>query len=435
MALSLLFMVVYGATNRLAGHRGRLASWVLPVDRRVPFVPWTIVPYLSIDGLFVAAPFLCRDGRERRRLGGQMATAIVVAGACFLALPLRFAFARPPAVGWAGDVFTVFRLMDGPYNQFPSLHVALAVILGVHYGRHARSALRPVVCGWFVLITASTVLTWQHHVVDVAGGLALGWLCLHLFPAEGGGGHVNRRVGAYYAAGAVALVVAATLLRPWGAVLLWPAVAVGVMAAECWGTAVVAHRKAGGQVSRRTRLVMLPVLFGQRLSWHHYARRSRPWDEVAEGLWVGRVLRPAEAAAAVAAGVAAVVDLTPDFDAPPAFRGVDYLNVPVPDLTPPTAAELATAVAYIAGHRRAGRTVYVCCKAGYSRSAATAAAYLVSAGLAPSAEAAVAAMRDRRPGLIVRPEAEAAVGRALDGPQPAIAGEPGLSLTAAGPAV
>jgi membrane-associated phospholipid phosphatase/rhodanese-related sulfurtransferase len=405
-ALGLLFLLVYGGTNQLTAHRGHVGSWVLPVDHHVPFVPALLLPYLSIDLFFVAAPFLCRDDRELRRLAGRMSMAVLVAGACFLAVPLRFAFARPPA----NALFEAFRGLDGPYNQFPSLHIALLVVLTVHYGRHARGVLRGLLYGWFALIAASTVLTYQHHVIDVAGGAALGWLCLFVFPDDRGGRHVNRRIGAACAAGAVALVAVAAVLRPWGAALLWPAVSMGVMAAECFGTGAVAHRKLGGRVAGRTKLLMAPVRAAQWLSWRYYARRSRPWDAVADGVWVGRVLRPAEAASAVVAGASAALDLTPDFDAPPAFRAVPYLNLPVPDLTAPTVAELLAAAAFIAEQRRAGRTVYVCCKAGYSRSATAAAAYLVSAGIAASADDAVAQMARARPGLIVRPEARAAIG-------------------------
>ncbi len=416
LVLCALFLLVYGGTNLLTAHRGHVGSWVLPIDRHVPFVPLLIVPYLSIDLFFVPAPFLCDDDRERRRLAGRMGMAVVVAGACFGAMPLRFAFDRPTG----HPAFDLFHRLDGPFNQFPSLHIALLVVLGVHYHRHTRGLLRVALQGWFAAIAASTVLTYQHHVVDVAGGLALGWLCLFVFPDHGTGDHLNRRIGACYGTGAIALVAIGGWYRPWGALLLWPAVALGIMAAECFGAGAVAHRKVDGRVSRRTRLLMAPVRAGQWLSWRHYARRSRPWDVVAEGVWLGRVLRPAEATEAVAMGVAAVVDMTGDFHAPPAFRSVEYLNLPVPDLTAPTAAQLATAAAFIADHRAAGRTVYVCCKAGYSRSAAAVAAYLVRAGLATSADEAIAQMARRRPGLIVRPEARRAIA-ALADPQAAMA--------------
>ena len=68
-------------------------------ERAIPFVPFMILPYLSIDLFFVAAPFLFSQERELRVFVTRVATAIIVAGLCFLVLPLRFAFPRPPAEG------------------------------------------------------------------------------------------------------------------------------------------------------------------------------------------------------------------------------------------------------------------------------------------------------------------------------------------------
>ena len=64
-------------------------------ERFIPFVPLMIIPYLSIDLFFVAAPFLCRSERELATFSKRIAAAIVVAGICFLLFPLRFAFERP----------------------------------------------------------------------------------------------------------------------------------------------------------------------------------------------------------------------------------------------------------------------------------------------------------------------------------------------------
>ena len=54
---------------------------------------------------------------------------------------------------------------------------------------------------WFVLIALSAVLTYQHHILDVVGGFALGAYCLYFFP-DSSTPHLpsvgNRRVAFYY---------------------------------------------------------------------------------------------------------------------------------------------------------------------------------------------------------------------------------------------
>ncbi|MBA3962057.1 MAG: phosphatase PAP2 family protein [Chthoniobacterales bacterium] len=107
-----------------------------------------------------------------------MTTAILVAGIFFLIIPLRYGFARTHAEGWSSALFAWFLTMDAPFNLFPSLHAALWLLLLDVYARQLRGLVRLIVLAWFALIGASPLLTHQHHVIDIAGGLALGAACL-----------------------------------------------------------------------------------------------------------------------------------------------------------------------------------------------------------------------------------------------------------------
>jgi hypothetical protein len=164
--LSLLFLAVYGSINWFSSQRSDVGTLYFEWERYIPFVPWMIVPYMSIDLFFIAAPFLCNDRAELRALSRRIPFAIVVAGICFLLFPLRFALERPSAEGWLGMVFDWFRSMDQPYNLLPSLHIALRTILAATYVRHTKRLLRMASHVWFSLIGISTVLTHQHHVLD-----------------------------------------------------------------------------------------------------------------------------------------------------------------------------------------------------------------------------------------------------------------------------
>src|SRR5262249_16827 len=181
-----------------------VGTWYFEWERHIPFVPLMILPYMSIDLFFVAAPFLCRDKRELRTLARRISFAIVAAGICFLLLPLRFAFHPPKPCAWLGAVFAPFRTLDRPPNLFPSLHITLQIILADTYVRHTRGLVRLAVWVWFSLIGLSTVLTYQHHVVDVAGGVGLAVWCFYLFREEPTQSRVVRdlRIASYYGLGA-----------------------------------------------------------------------------------------------------------------------------------------------------------------------------------------------------------------------------------------
>jgi membrane-associated phospholipid phosphatase len=414
VALSLLFVGVYNTTNWLASQRDDLPSWRFDWEERIPFVELMIVPYFSIDLFFVVAPFLCSDRRELRLFSKRIALAIVVAGVIFLLFPLKLAVVRPPASGMIGEFFNWFREYELPYNLCPSLHIALRTILADLYARHTFGLTRWAAHGWFFLIGLSTVLTYQHHVIDVVGGFVLAAVCFYVvretplrLPVER-----NERVGRFYAIGGAIFLVAAWGLLPWGWLLLWPAIAMGLVAAAYFSLGPAIYAKHNGRVPLSTRVLFAPVLLGQWLSWLYYRRQCRAWDEVAPHVWIGRQLTEWEAREAVGAGVVAVVDLTAEFSAPRAFLEVEYRNFAVLDLTAPPRELVAEAVAFVREQSARG-VVYVHCKIGYSRSAAIVGSYLIATGEAPTADEAMARLRAVRPSIVIRPEAERVIRNAV----------------------
>jgi membrane-associated phospholipid phosphatase len=410
LLLSILFVAVYGATGWLTSLRGHVGTWSFEWERNIPFVPWLIVPYMSLDLFFVAAPFLCADRAELRAFQRRMTAAILAAGAIFLVMPLQFAFARPQPAGWTGPIFAILHGFDRPYNMFPSLHIAIWMILAGTYHRHSTGALRWLLHGWFGLIGLSTVLTYQHHVIDIAGGFVLALFCYYLIQEHEARQPVtiDSRIGIRYAGGAAVFAALGVWLAPWSLPLLWPAASLTIVACAYFGFHAGITRKQNGRLPLVSRVVLAPWLVGQQLSLMYYRRQAASWNEVVPNVWIGRKLNDRDAALAVQRGVTAVVDLTSEFSEARPFHSIAYLNLPILDLTAPTPEQLRTGVDFISAHRDAG-VVLVHCKIGYSRSAAVVGSWLLDAGLAATPEAAVARIRAARPGLVVRPEAWAAL--------------------------
>lgn len=410
VGLSILFIVVYGGCNWITSQRQDVGELYFPWERFIPFVPVMIVPYLSIDLFFVTAPFLCHTNRELSVFSKRIIAAILVAAIGFLLFPLRFAFDRPHASGVIGAAFDWFRNMDLPYNQLPSLHLALRTILAEHYAQHSRGFWRGASHFWFFLVGLSALLTYQHHLMDVVTGLALGVYCIYFIPETRLSPHVisNPRVAGYYAAGTLAATGLMIWFWPWGALLLWLVISLGIVAAAYlrWGSTV--FQKNNGRLHWSARLVLGPCLLGQYLSLLYYRQQCRPWNEVTPNVWIGRVLNDREAIALVRRGVTAVLDLTAEFSEAKAFLAVNYKNIPILDLTAPVTEKLGEMAKFIDHESRRG-IVYVHCKIGYSRTAAAVAAYLLQTGKANSILEAIAMLRQTRPTIVVRPEVMSAL--------------------------
>ena len=132
----------------------------------------------------VGAPFLCESRNELRVFAQRIAFAILVAGVCFLLIPLQYSAVRPQPSDWTGAIFRFLHFFDQPYNLLPSLHITFRTILAAFYAKHTKGVMRLASHVWFVLIGFSTLLTYQHHIVDVVGGFVLAAICFYLFREE-----------------------------------------------------------------------------------------------------------------------------------------------------------------------------------------------------------------------------------------------------------
>ena len=410
--LSILFVIVYGSCNWITAHRAHVGMFYFEWERGLPFVPFLIPAYLSLDLFFIGAPFLCKTSDELRTFARRITAAILVAGICFLLFPLRFAFERPHAAGVVGFIFDRFRSLDAPYNLVPCLHAALLLLVADVYMRHLRGWFRTVSIGWFVLIALSPVLTYQHHVIDILGGILLALACFYFLPeaAQPWPAVRNARAGVYYLCGASFFLALAFTFRGWAICLLWPAFAVATVGASYFGFGRNIYRKTNGRLPWIVRVLLAPCLLGQYISLYYYRRRGPLWDPVTPRVWIGGRLSNRQAQDVVLRGVRAVLDLTAEFSEPKCFRDVCYRNIPVPDLTAPNQKQLVEMAQFIGDQTRHG-IVYVHCKIGYSRSAAAVAAYLLYADKVRSTGEAFAIIRQARPSVVIRPEVIAGLDR------------------------
>ncbi|SPA49958.1 phosphatase PAP2/dual specificity phosphatase family protein [Cupriavidus taiwanensis] len=416
------FFSSYGFANWLASQRADVPSFYYEWERGIPFLPWTIVPYWSIDLLYGISFFLWRSRAALLTHVKRLVLAQLVSVACFIAFPLRFSFARPAADGLPGQLFTLLGGFDLPFNQAPSLHISLLVILWVAFAAHLRGGWRWLLHGWFALIGVSVLTTWQHHLIDVPTGALVGWLCVYLLPmrlpaaAAGVPDARTRQLSRRYGVGALVALLCAVLAVGASVtlafLLLWAALALACVARIYALTAPAWFQKDGdGTMAPGARWVLAPYLLGAFLNSRWWTRRAPQASAIAPGVWVGRYPTPSELRAL---GADAVLDLSAELPRAATLPGLAYRCVPVLDLTVPTPQQLAQAVAQLDALQRQGRRVLVSCALGYSRSALVAAAWLARRQGQRDAGAALALLRQHRPAVVLGPEHAAALQHCLD---------------------
>ncbi|MFK3649550.1 phosphatase PAP2/dual specificity phosphatase family protein [Lysobacter enzymogenes] len=404
LVLGPLFFASYGYANALAAARAGVPSIAFGWESAIPFWAWTIVPYWSIDLFYGISLFVCRDRRELDTQALRLLTAQVVAVSCFLLWPLRYSFVRPHTDGVFGWLFDVLLGFDKPFNQAPSLHIVLLIVLWVRFVHHLRGAWRWLLHGWFALIGVSVLTTFQHHFIDIPTGLLAGWLCVWLWPErirapwrEAALTRDPRRwaLAAAYLAGAALCAWAAGALGGWALWLWWPAASLALVALNYALLGPLGFQKReDGRLSAAARWLFAPYLLGAWVNSRLWTRRAPQPVAVLDGVWLGRVPGRGERAR-----FAAVVDVCAELSLPDA--GADDAVRPMLDLVAPTPAQLRDAAEAIAQRQQRGE-VLVCCALGYSRSAAAVAAWLLRSGRAPTVEDAVAILRRARPAIVLR---------------------------------
>lgn len=396
--LGSFFFLSYGFANWFTSQRTHVGGLAFGWERHIPFLPWTIIPYWSIDVLYCVSFFLCLNPRELSTHVKRLFTAQAISIIGFLLVPLRFTFERPVTHGFFGWMFDLLMGFDKPFNQAPSLHISLAVLLSAKYEQHTPGKFRWLVRGWFILIGLSTLTTYQHHLIDLPTGLWVGLLCLTLFPETTLRAATPRpRLAAAYALASLLFGAAAIYLGGIGLLLLWPAGACAVISAiYATGRLDWFGKHQNGHHNGAARWLLAPYLWAARTNARWWSKREPEWaQEITPGLWLGRLPSKQERDAL---GIRSLVDLTAELRADTA--GLIYRSVPMLDLATPTPAALREAVAAI-DDLHAHRPTLVCCALGYSRSAAVVAAWLCATGEADSLDDAIRQIRARRPRIVL----------------------------------
>lgn len=398
ISVGVLFYATYGFSNWFSAQQENVAEIVFAWEEHIPFLAWTIVPYWSLNAMYALAFFLARDKRELRRYVAQLLLAQLIAICCFLLFPLQFSWQKPLADGVSALLFDSLAAFDQPYNQAPSLHIILTIIVGSFYWRYLPKIWRLPLIIWLGLIALSVLTTYQHHFIDIPTGVLVGCLILWALPYEGAsplhGTRADRfrlKLMRYYLAGALIFFLPIFL---GGAYLwfIWISIALLLVAyAYLWSGAKLFQKQQNGRHSMAATLLLLPYLLGVRLNIFYWLRHQAKVSEVLPGVFIGSVTQ--------AANFEAVLDLCAEYPCinPPK----DYVFIPMLDMVPPESTELVRTAQEMQRLHNNHQSVLICCALGYGRSAAAMLVWLAAYGGCDNLTEAQRQLRVARPNMIL----------------------------------
>ena len=250
---------------------------------------------------------------------------------------------KPAVSGLSGFLFSSLAAFDLPFNQAPSLHIILCVVVGSFYLRKARAVwLKAALVAWFALIGLSVLTTYQHHFIDIPTGLAAGCFVLLIRPLEGAplGFAIAREAARYkWAAlylGLAFLTLFAAILgaKIWSAWMLWLSWASFSFALVACGYAFlgagVFAKNGQGRHAAAAKALLFPYFCVARLNALFWLRGRRLSDEILPRLYLGSVKQ--------ASKFDAVLDCAAEFERPGGAQ--IYASLPMLDMITPGADEL-----------------------------------------------------------------------------------------------
>jgi protein-tyrosine phosphatase len=404
--LAPFFFMSYGFANGHAERMGATRAVYFAWERQIPFIPWTIVPYWSIDLFYGLSFLMCRTPRMVNRHALRLLTIQLVSVACFILFPLHFAFDRPDTSGLFGAMFDTLMGFDKPYNQAPSLHIGLLVVIWMMFAQGTQGAWRWLTHLWGFLIGVSVLTTYQHHFIDIPTGMAVGFSAAWLWPDQGqslsAGFQLTRnpqrlRMAFLYGAGSTVLSAVAALCGGVWLWLFWPALSLVIVALNYLAFGAAGFQKQRQHHSVAVRVLCWPYLAVAWLNSRWWTRNNPAPVNICENVWLGRMPSDRDMENY---GMEALCDVTAELPAPGgSWRSVHLSWL---DLITPSSQQLRAAAQEIESFHTQGK-VLVCCALGLSRSACAVAAWLLVTGRAGNVDEAIAAIRSQRPCIVLQP--------------------------------
>lgn len=178
--MMLLLLVVhlssyYGAKAIIADKTGLFMG--LPVDDRIPFVPWTVSIYYVCFIFWVInyTNILRTEPEGTYRYMCAEILGKVICFVCYVLIPTVMIRPEVTGEGFFPDIIRMMYAIDPPNALFPSMHcfVSWMCVVGLRGKKEFSLSYRATSVVMAIAVFVSTVTTKQHVIVDAFAAVAL----------------------------------------------------------------------------------------------------------------------------------------------------------------------------------------------------------------------------------------------------------------------
>lgn len=153
------------------------------VDKKMPFLPWTVWTYISEYLFFLVCIFVCKKPLNMNRFLYAFIALQGLSVLIFFVFPTTFPrgdFPLPEGNSLTLKTFVFLRSIDAPTNCFPSLHVGSCYLMSFLF-LHEKKSQFLMFFLWATVVAISTLTTKQHYLADVVSGFTLAFCSYWIF--------------------------------------------------------------------------------------------------------------------------------------------------------------------------------------------------------------------------------------------------------------
>ncbi len=174
-----ILWLIYFFTNYLNAERTAFNFWI-SLDNLIPFIPGFVIFYLLYFPLVLFQFFIIKKEKDFINVAKANIFVIIISNIIFLLLPTKII--RPELIvnDFSGFILSLIYLIDNNVNLFPSLHVSMSLLAFLNIIKFKKN-LKFTVLAIFILTTLSTLFIKQHYVIDIIGGLILGFISYKIY--------------------------------------------------------------------------------------------------------------------------------------------------------------------------------------------------------------------------------------------------------------
>jgi membrane-associated phospholipid phosphatase/protein-tyrosine phosphatase len=373
---SIFFSVVYNFMAWYTSSLTYVPSFVFSFEKYIPFLPWTVIPYLSSGIFFIAVFFFCKTEEQLSVLSKRILFIIAVAGICYFLYPLKFSLIKS---GTSDTFFKWFfqfiEITDSPYNEAPSLHIAFAFVFWSVF-RVYKTKWRTVLAIWFVLLGLATLTTYQHHLLDVITGAILAQISFIVFPLHGNSFQFrNFHVANYYFTGGWLSILIISLLVEFShsiwLILLWPTLMLFQIGYHYQKNNVHFLKDKFGTIIWYKKVLYFPYLATYWFFWKYFRKNKTP-IEILPKMYLSSKLDMAEIQIFNTNKNTLVYDFSAELEEHYSIKNkCQYFTVPLLDIGAFDSVEIKKIVSEITSnykHLPEDGKILIHCTMGYTRS-------------------------------------------------------------------